>query len=114
MTRFKRRLLQEVDVWVAEGFMAPDHANRIRDHIARDAQRSEWGTRIFGGLGMTIVGLGVILMLAYNWEAIPRIGKLLLLGTALVASRGLALFFFHLRTPRWRWLGETFYGQSAP
>jgi uncharacterized membrane protein len=49
---------------------------------------------LFSGIGAIITGLGVILLLAYNWQAFPKFGKLgiILGGVALLQGVGLRLF----------------------
>lgn len=69
--------------WVALGFISPDQAKRIRDHESAKPE-SSW---ILSGLlilGAVIVGIGVISLIAANWNQIPDAIKLtadfLLLG----------------------------------
>jgi uncharacterized membrane protein len=60
---------------------------------------------VFSGLGAVIVGLGIILLFAYNWQAIPRAAKLLIVFGSLAAAHATGLWLF-IRRPRFRGLGE--------
>jgi uncharacterized membrane protein len=64
-----------------------------------------WGLIVFFGLGAVVIGLGVILLIAYNWDDIPKAGKLALVFGALAAAHGAGLWY--RRYPDWRsQLGE--------
>lgn len=61
---------------------------------------------MFGALGAVVLGLGVILLFAYNWAAMSRGLKFALILTALCGSHGAALWFW-MRQPSARALAET-------
>lgn len=67
-----RDLLRELPVLLHEGLITPEQAERIK---ARYADAPEGGgrmmlfTALIGGL---LVGLGVILVVAHNWDDLPR------------------------------------------
>ena len=105
MSQPNRKVLKELDLWVAEGLVGADQAARIRDWYDRRRDGPGWGVIVFAGIGAVIVGLGVILLFAYNWQAIPRGVKLLLVYGALAAAHGAGLWMF-LRKPNLRALGE--------
>jgi len=60
---------------------------------ARYPQTAErgWGRIVFSAIGAVLVGLGVILFFAYNWQAIPKAVKLLLVFGAVTAAHGSAM-----------------------
>jgi len=105
MTGWIRGLLKELEAWIAEGLVTRDQADRIRARYERQPEGPGWGMLVFSGLGAVIIGLGVILMIAYNWEAIPRLVKLFLLFAAVAGAHGAGLHLF-FRKPRLRALGE--------
>ena len=96
-------LHQELDTWIGEGLVTPDQAVAIR---ARYPEKGlPWGTLIFSGLGGVIIGLGVILLFAYNWQEIPKFAKLAIVFAALAAIHAVGVRLF-LRSDRWRALGD--------
>jgi len=78
----------------------------VREQIITDAQAARicslyptpttvpWGLLLFTGFGAVVLGLGVILLLAYNWDELPKIAKLGLVFGSVAAAHGGAL---HLR-----------------
>lgn len=54
---------------------------------------STWFQSVITMLGAAIFGLGILLFFAYNWQIIPKPGKLALVFTTLLLSHGLGLFF---------------------
>ncbi|HUR60291.1 MAG TPA: DUF2157 domain-containing protein [Opitutaceae bacterium] len=105
MSKQTRWLSSEVDRWTAEGIVSLEQAARIRALYVEPAGALSWGLIVFFGLGAVIVGLGVTLLLAYNWDDIPKFGKLaLILGLTALAHAGGLRFRIH---PDWRaQLGE--------
>lgn len=97
-------LREQLKGWVREGLITTEQEVAIGARYPIAAATS-WGTVIFSSIGAVIAGLGVILLFAYNWAAIPKFGKLaLILGTlAATHAVGLALFVRH---PRTRALGD--------
>jgi len=85
VSKHTRWLREEVARWQTEGLVDGATAQRI---LARYPETSErgWGRIIFSALGAVLVGLGVILFFAYNWQAIPKVFKLALVFGALVAA----------------------------
>jgi len=83
-------LKQEVALWRADGLVDDALAQRI---LARypDAAERGWGRIVFSALGAVLVGLGVILFFAYNWQDIPKAVKLTLVFGALAAAHGSAM-----------------------
>ena len=96
---------QEVKRWVAENLISPAQAEAIAAKYPPPSSELAWGTIIFSSLGAIVTGLGVILLLAYNWAAIPKFGKLTLIFGALAATHAAGLWLFR-RTSGWRRLGE--------
>lgn len=103
-----RWLLAEIDRWQEQGLIAPEQAARLRNryapvlpgaapaatasptsttpsHVAA-REPVPWGLLVFSVAGAIVIGLGVILLFAYNWPAIPKAGKLTLVFGAIVAA----------------------------
>jgi uncharacterized membrane protein len=123
MDKQTRWLLTEIDRWKAEGVVSSEQADQLRARynqppVAAAAIKESvpWGLLVFATAGAIVIGLGVILLFAYNWEEIPKAGKLALVFLAVIASHagGIRL----LSTSGWRVkfgeailaLGSMFYG----
>jgi uncharacterized membrane protein len=96
MNKRVRWLDSELGVWLERGIITPAQAENIRA-LYPEAKAPPWGLLIFSGLGAVVGGFGVILLLAYNWQEIPKFGKLGLIFLALAGFHAAGL----------RWLRET-------
>lgn len=76
--------------WRAEGLVDEALAQRILARYPAGAERN-WGRIVFSAIGAVLVGLGVILFFAYNWQELPKAAKLALAIGALVAAHGSAM-----------------------
>lgn len=86
-----RWLLAEIDRWKAEGLVTPEQGDRIRQRYdqppaAAPADAVPWGLLVFSTAGAIVIGLGVILLFAYNWGEIPKSGKLALVFGAVIGA----------------------------
>lgn len=106
MSKTIRWLYAETERWRRDGIIAAEQAERIRAQYPVPPPARPWATLIFCGLGAVIVGLGVILLFAYNWQAMPKLAKLATVVVALAGAHSSGLYLFQTR-PRYRVLGET-------
>ncbi len=95
MNKNPRWLLGEIELWRNEGIVSVEQAQLLRDRYAQPPAGS-WGKVIFSALGAIIFGLGIVLLLAYNWEGMHRLTKLAFILGAVVLAHGLGIW---LRTP---------------
>jgi uncharacterized membrane protein len=84
-------LLSEIDRWTAENIITAEQAARLRARYPAPAPSRPWGLIVFFGIGAVVIGLGVILLFAYNWDAIPKVGKLAIVFAAVAAAHGSGL-----------------------
>jgi uncharacterized membrane protein len=93
MSKPTRWLFGELERWKRERIITEEQAGLIRALYPDTTKRSSWGLILFSGLGAAVIGLGVILLLAYNWQDIPKFGKLALIfgSMALAHATGLWL-----------------------
>lgn len=105
MNRLSRKMSRELDMWVSEGLVSTEQAAGIRAWYQKKRSGPGWGVILFSSLGSVIIGLGVILLFAYNWQAIPRMLKLGLVYGTLAATHGTAFWMF-IRKENLRPLGE--------
>ena len=105
MSKHVRWLQEQLPGWVRQEVISPAQAEALRRLYPEPKTAQPWGMLIFSGIGAVVIGLGVILLLAYNWHAIPKFGKLGLIFGALLAAHGGGLRL--LQAPDWRrQLGE--------
>ena len=86
MNKQIRWLLIEIDRWKTEGIVSAEQAARLRQRYVSSAPAVPWGLLVFATAGAVVIGLGVILLFAYNWDAIPKFGKLALVFAAVIAA----------------------------
>lgn len=116
MSKHTRWLLSEIERWTADEIITPEQGARLRERYTVPVDGPPWGLLVFASAGALVIGLGVILLLAYNWNEIPKFGKLGLVFTAIIAAHigGLVLY----RKAGWQrrlsdaisLLGTMFYG----
>ncbi|MBW4576330.1 MAG: DUF2157 domain-containing protein [Aphanothece sp. CMT-3BRIN-NPC111] len=80
--KFRRQLYQEADLWQAEGLINTDLYEQLSERYqfnALDTSAHNSFVTILMGLGSILIGLGVIIFVAANWQELPREGKVTLL-----------------------------------
>jgi uncharacterized membrane protein len=85
-------LIREIDLWVREGMVTEVQARAILGRYKTAEQASAWGRIAFAVAGAVLIGLGVILLIAYNWDRIPKYSKLALIFLFLITAHGAALY----------------------
>lgn len=90
MNKHIRWLQHEVAHWRVEGLVDDALAQRILARYPSAAERG-WGRIIFSAIGAVLIGFGVILFFAYNWQDIPKTAKLALVFGAIAAAHGGAM-----------------------
>jgi len=118
MNKQVRWLMTEIDRWTADGLLSPDQATRLRQRYSQPEEGPPWGLLVFASAGAIVIGLGIILLFAYNWDDIPKFGKLALIFGATIGAHagGIALY----RRGDWQrklgealsLLGTMFYGAA--
>jgi uncharacterized membrane protein len=92
MNKHVRWLMSEIDRWEAEGLMSKEQAGRLRQNYEHPAAATiPWGLLVFATAGAVVIGLGVVLLFAYNWAEIPKLAKLALVFLALIGTHSGAL-----------------------
>lgn len=102
-TWWQRRWLQtELNRLVEAGLLPPEIAERLRRHYGvPEARRA--AVPLLAILGVALVGLGVILLLAVNWETLSRATRAGLCFALLLAAQGLAGWALLARRPSVAW-----------
>lgn len=83
-----RWLSEELERWERDRLITGDQAALIRERYSQPAKGKAWGTIVFSGFGAVVIGLGVVLLLAYNWSEIPRLVKMAIIFSAMLGSHG--------------------------
>ncbi len=72
-----RNILNALPELTTNGVLTEEAASKIRAYYHHKEQQQPQKIRfIFGILGSTLVGLGIILMVAHNWDNLGRMAKL--------------------------------------
>jgi uncharacterized membrane protein len=117
-----RRWLQgEMELWVNKGILSVEQRTRIEEFYETQEETSsrKHSQAIFSlmGIAAAFVGLGVLLLIGYNWEAMPKALKLITIFGILSGTYGLA-FWLHANPTRKVFsevaflLGSLFYGAA--
>ena len=86
---FVQRLEMELEGWRRESLVTDQQAGAI---IARYGEPAVGRNRgkiggLFGFIGAMLIGIGVILFFASNWEEIPGVVKLLMILLSVLVSQ---------------------------
>ncbi len=90
--------------------ISPETGNRIMDYYASKTTSKNRLVIVFGILGATLVGLGIILIIAHNWDELSRMTKTFLAFIPLIIGQ-LATGYTILKKPNstaWREAAGTF------
>lgn len=94
--RQRRWLVGELGCWQARGILAEDQAARILELYGTTEELAERrGARALftlSGLAALLVGLALMLLIGYNWEAMPAAVKLVLVYTTLVGTHAIGFY----------------------
>jgi uncharacterized membrane protein len=100
MKKHIKWLREEIERWVTEGIIGPDQGAVLKDRYPAPSEGVAWGRIIFFSIGAVLIGLGVILVFAYNWQRMHKFAKLAVIFAALIGAHGAA---FWLRRPAGRY-----------
>lgn len=93
-----RLSLQQRDqllVWAENGCLAEQQLQALASHAQLTPDSRQWAyllDRLLAGAGVLLVALGVVFFFAWNWDALPRLGKFAVAASALSGFAGMALF----------------------
>lgn len=76
-----------------EGLITPEQDRRIRERYPlANTDQGDRTLTLFGILGALLIGLGVILVVAHNWNALPRTARTLLAFLPVLIGQGLVWY----------------------
>lgn len=106
MQKHKQWLLQEIGLWRESGIISSDQAREISALYTFEDNEASWGKIIFAALGSIIFGLGIILLFAYNWEAMHRFTKMAVILGGIGLAHGLG-FYYSAERSKHKQIGES-------
>jgi len=68
----RKWLFQEMELWQRDGIIGAETRALLEKHYAVDASAVSWRQIVLCSLGALLVGLGVIALLAANWDVLSR------------------------------------------
>ena len=98
-------LYGEMPGLVARGIISPETERRLREHYgpAEPVRPARIAVIIFSVLGSLLIGAGIILMLAHNWENLSRAARAVLSFLPLALAQGLAAWALIKRPQSMAW-----------
>lgn len=96
-----RWLYEELPELVLKGILTQEVADKLRQHYGevKSVSKKTIMLIMLGTIGALLIGLGIILLLAHNWEQLSRLMRAILSLTPLIIGQGLALWVLW-RRPR--------------
>lgn len=105
--RTLRRMYRELPELVSQGVVPPDVAERIRHHYgepeAAGSTARRWAVVLFSILGTVLIGGGIILLLAHNWQELSRPARAVVAVTPLAVCVLLGIWLLWTRRPSVAW-----------
>ena len=105
MGKLERKIQGKLNEWTAAGLISPEQAAAIRAREPEEKAGLPWGILIFAGFGAVVLGLGVILLFAYNWDKMHKFAKLGVVFGAMAAAHGAGLWL--RRREKWHGFAES-------
>lgn len=86
-----QQLYADLPQLVANGVLTPGDEARLREHYGpvEPVKTARLAVIIFGILGSLLIGAGIILLLAHNWDQLSRAARTVLSFLPLVTAQGL-------------------------
>ncbi|MTH99888.1 DUF2157 domain-containing protein [Roseibium sp. RKSG952] len=88
---YKRRLKQDLEDWVDQGWVSSSGAGKILTSVENDDGRTRL-PMVLAGIGIVCVALALAAFIAANWDGIPRMAKLSGIAAIVIAANLAAAF----------------------
>jgi len=100
-----RWLGNQLTRWIVEDIIDENTASKIRHLYPPAKSPRPWAMTVFSGIGACVIGLGVILLFAYNWSEMSKFTKLAIIFSSIGISHfaGIAVF---LQSERFKAVGQ--------
>lgn len=99
-----KQILKEIPELVREGIITEEAAQKITAYYTSHSSQS--GNRlfiVFGILGALLVGMGIVLIIAHNWDTLPKAGKLFIGLFPMILGQALAGYLIVKKTESRTW-----------
>lgn len=98
------KFTRELEELLANGVITPDTAEKIRSYYARPTTGTSRMVIAFGIIGALLVGMGVVLIVAHNWDNLSTLGKLAVGFAPMLAAQAAAavLIYKNSESSAWR------------
>lgn len=88
-----KQILKELPDLIHAQVISEETAQRIKDYYHNQPSQSTNRLFIvFGILGALLVGMGIVLIIAHNWDTLPKIAKLAVGFLPLLTGQGVSLY----------------------
>lgn len=103
--RYLQWLYGELPKWVQEGIVSNDTQERLlaRYGPVETTSRSRMALLIFSILGASLIGLGIILLIAHNWDELSRIARTVIAFAPLVLGQALSVWVLWKKNSSTAW-----------
>ena len=88
MGKLERHVRDKLVEWTEAGLISPEQSAGNPCPRGGGKTGNAVGILIFAGFGAVVLGLGVILLFAYNWDKMPKFAKLGIIFGAMAAAHG--------------------------
>jgi uncharacterized membrane protein len=102
-----KHVLKELPELISKGVITIDVAERIKLHYLAAESKSNKLVLVFGILGALLTGLGIILIIAHNWDELSKTLKLFLAFLPLLTGQALCAYAL-LKKPSWKEVSSVF------
>lgn len=91
-----RKLQQQLQTWVDQDIISEEQAEQILvfEGAAPARSSANWGNIIAGSLAALLIGGGIVLIFAYNWESLGKTARIALSFLPLIAAQVLYGFAY--------------------
>lgn len=86
MASYENRVRADIERWTQTGLIDAATAGRLSDDIGRNAGRSISFGGVLGVMAAILLGASILLFIGANWDAIPRVVRVLGLFALIAAS----------------------------
>jgi len=102
-----RWLSEQLSQWTNANIIDETASGKIRSLYPPPKPKTTrpWAVIAFSCIGACVIGLGVILLLAYNWDDMTKAVKLSLIFASIIISHSVGITIF-LRSQKFKALGE--------
>ncbi len=100
-----RWLNEQLDRWISENIIDKAAADKITQLYPPGKVSRPWAVIVFSGIGACVIGLGIILLFAYNWADMTKFTKLGLIFGSIIISHTIGITVF-LHSEKFKSLGE--------